>query len=102
MKIESPFTAPALPSDVPERKRMKPEETSPGQKPSGTFDRVEISPEAAALRSAADANRVAAETRELVATGNKEALVARPIDLERLQDLLRSLRSATASGATAG
>jgi hypothetical protein len=51
---------------------------------------VQISQQAAALQSGADATRLAVETRELIAKGNREAVLAQPVDVKRLQELLRA------------
>ncbi|MBI5014869.1 MAG: hypothetical protein HZB55_05180 [Deltaproteobacteria bacterium] len=71
--------------------RRQPRAPGPGPaRGTQTDDTVQISDEASAVRSVADAARVAGKTRELIAQGNREAVAAQPIDVRRLRELLES------------
>lgn len=97
MKINSnipPRPSLSKPKESPDRRAVKDGGTP---SPQGTaakslegIDRIQISEQATAIRSATEATRLAVETRELIARGNREAVLAQPVDVKRLQELLRT------------
>lgn len=92
MKISTATPSDTLRPEVPARppRRAKPATTggegTVGAAPAA--DRVELSAQASSLRTAEEANRVAGETRSLIAQNNREALVAQAVDVGRLMSLV--------------